>query len=1241
MDACNPGQSRQSATRFADVPLVPTFIPHRLTVAVVMAMATLASEGTRGAGSCGPGTTLIGSAVTRPCVLGEGAALSVTANGALRVSSGAAVSATDSAPRQVLNAGRISGADAGVSLSGAHLTGKLYNAVGAEIAGGTVAVHIVDSQVDGGIANSGQLQGALWVERSVINGLNNAGLVTSPDWNVNDGFAITLRDSTVRGDVVNSGRVGPGGDNDFLIDHTRIEGSFRNSGDIQGDGVQLVNGSVITGDLRNDGEVRGESHILGSVIEGAFVNGKSGFMNSSNTALTIGSSTVKGGFINNGEISSDGTYIRDSVLGGFTNTGLLYVSSGNLGIVRSTINGDLRNSGTIGSATGGYGAVYLIGGRVTGNIENTGTLEGGLQGLSLSDGAELGGSLINRGVVNAINGIYLEQAHVHGDLINDGQVTGWDRNYFRDERGLGIIDSTLDGDLLNHGSVLGIARALDITGSALGGDIVNSGQLYSDRAVAVVDRSTVAGRFVNSGVIGPAPDLEDRNPDPAASGLTLSASQLEGVDNSGRINGNLYGLALDNAHLTGQLVNQAGGSISGSAAAIHIVDSQVDGGLVNAGALAGETLIDVQRSTLGRFHNSANLDLVGEYGFRFIDSTVSGDLSNAGNLSQGGTGILVEGTHIQGSLRNSGNLDTADAGLRVSNGSVIDGDLVNTGSVSQRLSLSNSTINGRFLNSASGYIGGTDISLGINHSTLRGGFINNGEIYGGEGMYINDSVLNGFVNTGRIDTSTSDFSLSSTRVEGTIRNTGTLGTRGDGYGGLSLYSGEVTGRVYNVGELQGGTVGTALRLVDQRVNLGIVNSGLIWGSTGIGMNDSQIGELLNTGRIIGNSPPYDNYGTAVRITDSSIAGNLRNAGVISGTSQGLLLSGSTLQGSLINSGEISSPRVAAVLDHSRIDGQLLNLGYVGADRTGDPDLRDNASNGLLITQSTVTGRVENRGTIDGNRVGLRVTGSTLEGGLENRGTLAGRNYSLYVDSTSTLANLYIGGDTTRFDGAVYAPNTTATLYRDARYTLHVRDQWTVDAFVNRGTLTLAASSNRNATPPTLIGNYSQRFDAVLRTQVLDQTHYGKLIVTGTASLPSQARIDVDVTNVNQPFTATRLNNVLSAGTLDSDGTFAVTGNSALFDFGAVKNGNAVDLTLAAKTSGSAQAAVARAGLGAARGAARVLDAQFAQGSASALTPYFVSRTWPVVWRKPCRWAMPACVPARQRWARSIRRCRSA
>jgi outer membrane autotransporter protein len=142
-------------------------------------------------------------------------------------------------------------------------------------------------------------------------------------------------------------------------------------------------------------------------------------------------------------------------------------------------------------------------------------------------------------------------------------------------------------------------------------------------------------------------------------------------------------------------------------------------------------------------------------------------------------------------------------------------------------------------------------------------------------------------------------------------------------------------------------------------------------------------------------------------------------------------------------------------------------------------------------------------------------------------------------------------------------------------------------FNNAGTLAVAAT-----TTATITGDYTQTSTGRFQTAVTDDTTYGKLVVTGTATLPTGARIDVNVADPNFAFTATSLTDVISAGTLASDGSFAVTDNSMLFDFIASRNGNAVDLALVAPGAGGISGlvdAVTSTGNTPGLGAATVLD----------------------------------------------------
>lgn len=538
------------------------------------------------------------------------------------------------------------------------------------------------------------------------------------------------------------------------------------------------------------------------------------------------------------------------------------------------------------------------------------------------------------------------------------------------------------------------------------------------------------------------------------------------------------------------------------------------------------------------------------------------------------------------------------------------GKLYNTGTLSGPLRITGSRFTDKVVNA--GNLSDGIRALSVRQSTLAGGFYNAGYVFSGEGVDFSNSVLQRFVNTGEFSLSEGVLSFGGSTVQGDIFNGGTVATGSDGLGGISISRTTVGGNVINQGHIEGGYFGVGLRSDDNSIIQGnLVNSGRIVGETAVVLNNlSLAGDLINGGAMIGNIRQEERHGTGLVINASDVAGTFRNGGVISGLEHGAVLTDVALGADLINRGRIVAAGDALTVVNGAIGGQWLNYGYIGTDTDAAPRDFMPQGMGVILSATTLQGRAVNRGEIRGNANGLTLDNAQLLGGLVNAGTLRGGNYALYVNESSQLDNLYIAGaGTARFQGEVYAPRTTATIYSDARYRLHAQDAWQVKTLVNRGELELAAPVLADAARASVQGDYVQKAGAVLRTQVQDSSHYGQLGISGTATLPSLARIDVDVARAQQPFTASRLGFVLSAGQLVSDGTFAVTSNSALFDFAAVKVDDHVDLTLQPK-SATAMADTARAaGLStAAVAAAGALDTQFAKGSASTLAPYFVGAT---------------------------------
>lgn len=825
------------------------------------------------------------------------------------------------------------------------------------------------------------------------------------------------------------------------------------------------------------------------------------------------------------------------------------------------------NSGTLAGEEG----IVIFNTVFSGKLQNTatGVIEGMNEGIVLS-GSTFTGNVLNAGTITSTQAaaLSLVNSTVIGNLSNSGLLAA-ERNGAYGRNGLLISGSEITGDLRNSGSIATGSTALHIENSKLGGSLINSGDIRGTTTPMIITGSTIGGDFINYGAIYAS-------------------------DQGSRI----YGTTIE-----GRFANH--GYIGSGITGFGISGSTIKGGLLNTGRIYGGSNVFIQDTVMGGFENSGTIDS-GTGALDFLRNTVNGNFINRGEITTNNTGyaaLIVTDTTISGSLVNLGTLYAGRHGgtaILSERGTVIGGDLLNTDSIdgSNGLVLTDIRIGGDLANTGSIT---TDSEFESDGDTLRlaggsigGGLINSGSLQAEhDAIYINGTDIGrSVVNTGEVKGENGAY-LQFATIGGDVQNWGSI-TGGDR--GLVLVNTKVGGRVFNDGDISGGI--NPFTLLNTTVGDDVVNRGRIVGGSGAAISGSALGgDMINQGSIL-------TYLSQTSISGSTISGRFANYGTI-GTQggdtawSGLSVSGSTVGGEFTNAGKIIGAGTSYALDISKstLSGRLVNRGSITGARA------------LNVTDSTLAS-VTNTGTLKGSERGVSVQGeSELTGGLVNAGLISGSEYSLYVDPASTLNNLYIAGnDTARFAGDVYAPNTTATLYSDATYSVRAGDRWTVDNFINRGTLVLAASTSRSATPATITGDYSQRNGAVLSIEVLDQTHYGKLVVTGTATLPSQALIDVDVANASQPFRVSQLQDVLSAGTLKSDGTFAVSGNSALFDFGAVKDGNTVDLTLAAKSATGARAAVASSGLASAAGVAGVLDAEFAKGSSSSLAPYFVSAT---------------------------------
>ncbi len=303
-------------------------------------------------------------------------------------------------------------------------------------------------------------------------------------------------------------------------------------------------------------------------------------------------------------------------------------------------------------------------------------------------------------------------------------------------------------------------------------------------------------------------------------------------------------------------------------------------------------------------------------------------------------------------------------------------------------------------------------------------------------------------------------------------------------------------------------------------------------------------------------------------SSSGSTGNVTVKGIGSSwTNKDNLYVGSKGEGSLV----VSEKATVNVFDRNSV----INLGSV------------------YIASESISG-VQSEGTLS---IGAASDGEAVAAGMLNAGTVqfgSGKG-SLVFNHTNTdydfATNISGSGAVKLLAGSTHFSGDLST-YNAGRLT------------VDGGTLAIHSGDTLS-----LRGDYTQTTAGNLSIGVADDTTFGKLAVAGTATLANNAKIKVNVTNPNFSFTTTSMANIISAGTLTSNGTFAVTDNSLLFDFGAVKKGNAVDLTLAAAASTTPAATVSSSAMRqakpAALGAAKVIDTVIISNPTSTLATSFV------------------------------------
>ena len=274
--------------------------------------------------------------------------------------------------------------------------------------------------------------------------------------------------------------------------------------------------------------------------------------------------------------------------------------------------------------------------------------------------------------------------------------------------------------------------------------------------------------------------------------------------------------------------------------------------------------------------------------------------------------------------------------------------------------------------------------------------------------------------------------------------------------------------------------------------------------------------------------------------------------------------------------------VAGAMTHTggtTINAGKLQIGNGGSSGSVSGDITDNATLSFNRQDAaTYAGIISGTGNLLNEGSGTTIlTGTNLYTG----GTMVTAGTLQFGDGGTTgsvLGNIVNNGTVAfnRSDSFTYANviSGTGNLIKNGTGDLSIvgNNVYTGNTTVRAGTLQF--------------DSYTQSAFSVFGVAASSNTDYGKLVVTGVANLPTNAKINVDVNSANSLALRQVLSDVISAGTLNAS-SFAVTDNSALFNFRAAINGNAVDLTVIPGIS--VYDAVTNSGASAASGAARVLD----------------------------------------------------
>ncbi|SAK51761.1 outer membrane autotransporter [Caballeronia hypogeia] len=811
--------------------------------------------------------------------------------------------------------------------------------------------------------------------------------------------AVSVSPSTTASSVTNNGSLSSNSGDGIVVNGT-VTGAV---GNVYADSIGAPIPTITTGldAIHVSGGSAGWVSNAGTIVAG---NGISAYNDApvGNGIALDNSATVNGGIYNSGNITASGTgiLVNGSTTGSIGNNGTLqsqtvtstydngeetytYTGPQGDGITVSNgsqVNGSVSNSGTI-NTIGGTG-VTIDGSTVTGAVSNSGSITTGANGIAVQNGSHIGSGVSNTGSISGEYGIEVSDSTITGSVTNGGSINGF--------QGIDISDSTVTGSVKNSGSIEGNFSGINVSGSTITGSITNTGSI--DTGSGIMPAMMIGG---------------------GSDAIHVQGSTVTGsITNSNSLQAAASGISVTGNSQVGSITNSPNATITSNGAAILVDQSSVRTNVTNQGTL-----------TTGYGP-----------GIELANGASAASVSNSGTInSNDADGIgLYNASHLSGNLINTGSVSVGQngSGIDVANGSSVGGNLINTSSIAiNTMSIdggegnqaginvqSASSVTGSISNTISGSIiaqGGTGVL--VTNSTVGAGISNSGQITADNGIVLNNLdggegsgskvLAGGITNSGTISAAFDGIDVNNgSTVAGGISNTGAIfAAQQDSYSsaGIVVRNGStVSGGVSNTGiidaTLDGGEGSSAGIVVEygSTVNGGITNTGTIT-ATGPNASGAAIavvdGATVNGGIQNGVGGRLDGSYAGLLVGGAAVNGDVSNQGIVNG---GMAFESAAVTGNISNAstGTITGAAIGVDIEGaSTVSGKFVNNGSVTGTATG-----------LLVADSAIGG-VTNTGTLTGGTNGIALIDANVSGDVTNSGTIKGTTGDALSAFGSTLA----------------------------------------------------------------------------------------------------------------------------------------------------------------------------------------------------------------------------------------------